>query len=146
MTAKPDGRAGKNRCVCGHLEVRHDMFGCKTCELLGRVCNEFRSRAKYMQRCAVCNHIPSRHNPKCETCKHHGEECLEYVAPTRLTSGDNTFFNEVRRQGFIHHSGELATCTVCWQVIKVGFSNSVTSVINAKAHKLKCNEHKRHVG
>lgn len=95
-----------DRCACGHIEARHDAFGCKTCEDRGysgkRLCAEFRQ---------------------------HG-------APVKPR--DNTFAREVQREGFITHNLELATCTNCWGVIKIGFVHSVSCVINAKAHSQKC--------
>lgn len=54
---------------------------------------------------------------------------------------DNTFAREIAREGFIAHIDEIATCTTCWQPIKIGFNHSVSCVINARAHGLKCREH-----
>lgn len=144
--AEPNGRAGRNRCVCGHLDVRHDSFGCKTCDGQDRDCPEFRSRADYFDKCARCRHLPSRHNTQCESCKLYGKSCPEYVPPTKYHTKDKTFINEVKRNGFIHHVGELATCSNCWQVIKIGLAHSVSSVINARAHSQLCRSRVRHVG
>jgi hypothetical protein len=97
-------------CICGHIESRHDPFGCKTCStrLEKRVsgakpCPQFRSRTGYSQR-----------------------------------ANKATFEREVKDEGFIKHIGELATCTACWTVVKLGDTNTLTSVISARAHVQIC--------
>jgi hypothetical protein len=110
ITRKSGHRHRDDVCICGHLESRHDPFGCKTCSTRmekgvsgAKPCHQFRSRTGYSQR-ANCT----------------------------------TYEREVRDEGFIKHIGELATCTGCWTVVKLGDTNTLTSVISARAHVQIC--------
>jgi hypothetical protein len=96
-----------DRCVCGHIEKRHDLFGCKACEEKGgpdpggQLCGEFRA----------------------------------LDAPAKPQDVD--YARQVAKYSFIAHQRELATCTKCWQVIKIGYVHSLECVLNARAHYLK---------
>jgi hypothetical protein len=102
-------------CVCGHVEFRHDPFGCKTCE--SRTTHKFPA----------------------------SRPCLHYRPRYGYSSrADNmTYEREVKSEGFIKHIGDLATCTGCWTVVKLGETNTLTSVINARAHVQICTAHVR---
>lgn len=97
-----------DRCMCGHVEARHDKLGCKVCAEAGKakLCLAFRNSLQ-------------PHKPQ-----------------------DNTFAREVQRAGFISHREEIATCSLCWTPVKIGFLHSVSCVINARAHNQLCS--KRH--
>lgn len=106
-------RTRKDRCVCGHIKSRHDIFGCRTCE---------RSSPN------------GRDGAMCSA------YCPKYGAAQEK---QDSYAPQVRKYGFILHQQETATCTSCWTVIKIGFVHSVTCAINAKAHALKCQQHQR---
>lgn len=97
-------------CVCGHLDKSHDPFGCKTCE----------SR--------ITNGVPG------------ARPCLHYRSRYGYTNRADTatYEREVKNEGFIKHIGELATCTACWMPVKLGETNTLTSVIAARAHNQIC--------
>lgn len=102
-------------CVCGHVEYRHDPFGCKTCEY--RITHRF---------------------PTSRPCLHYRPR-YSYA----IRADNMTYEREVKSEGFIKHIGELATCTGCWTVVKLGETNTLTSVINARAHVQICTAHVR---
>jgi hypothetical protein len=102
-------------CLCGHVEDNHDPFGCKTCE--SRITNGFPSSRP-------CLHYRPRYG---------------YANKAE----DMTYEQEVKSEGFIKHIGELATCTGCWTVVKLGEANTLTSVISARAHVQICTAHVR---
>ena len=99
-------RRNPEQCVCGHIDNRHDYFGCKTCESRGKVCAKFRSVAKH---------------------KYKANKARAYD-------------QEVQDEGFVEHHGELATCTSCWEPIKIGVAHTLSCVITARAHSIKCRE------
>lgn len=102
-------------CVCKHMRDRHDPFGCKTCES-----NIQHGHA----RARPCHQFRSR-------------------AGYAIRADHSTYEREVRREGFIRHIGDLATCTDCWQSVKLGAANTLTSVISARAHNQLCKGHVR---
>lgn len=99
---RPPKRA--DRCRCGHISGRHDMFGCLICEERGRLCAEF----------------------------------VPWDAPKQPV--EIGYEARIKKEGFIQHNRELATCTNCWQTVKIGFSHSLTCVINARAHAISCRQ------
>jgi len=115
----PRKNANPEMCVCGHLKGRHDPFGCKTCDF--KVTNKHIVDGKPA---VPCHKFRSR-------------------AGYSNTSDGNAFAKEVAANGFIKHSGELATCTNCWQPIKLGKEQTLTSVIHARAHRQVCIERVR---
>lgn len=96
-----------DRCKCGHIQKRHDDFGCLICEQRGKLCSEFR-----------------RHD-----------------APNEPQ--DNAIARTIAKLGFAAHANEFATCTNCWQTVKIGFGHSITASINAKAHAVDCHKRKQ---
>jgi hypothetical protein len=50
------------------------------------------------------------------------------------------FARQVSEYGFITHTGEIATCTICWMAIKIGKQHTVSSVMGARAHAIPCQE------
>lgn len=60
-----------------------------------------------------------------------------------LTLQDNSFARAVAKLGFIEHIGELATCTNCWSVVRIGVRHSVASEKYAREHAQKCTKRAR---
>lgn len=102
-------------CLCTHVDTVHDMFGCKTCDK--HVNNNVLGATR-------CHEFRSR---------------AGYPSKTETKA----FGGDLKVEGFIKHEGDLATCTVCWMVVKLGVANTLTSVINARAHKQLCKDHVR---
>lgn len=69
--------------------------------------------------------------------------CVRYVPkdaiPTPVAK-EHDYAKQVAGFSFVAHSREIATCTICWGGVKIGFVHSESCVINAKAHYLKCRQ------
>lgn len=97
-------------CVCAHVKMRHDLFGCKTCA---------EQREKGLPWAVNCTAFQARNG--------------------YAKRADETVYEErIKAEGFIKHNGDIATCTDCWMPIKVGPINTLGAVIGAKAHNQIC--------
>lgn len=96
-----------------------------------------------------CGHISAHHDLfGCTLCAKRrtvGKRCSEFRSRAGYSQrvDGSVYEREVSEAGFIKHIDELATCTRCWTVVKLGVAKTLTSVISARAHEQICREHVR---
>jgi hypothetical protein len=142
----PVGRPCKPGCKCKrHTAVHKPDCKCVKCKPRPpRPDDYIRPSEKREDRCK-CGHIERLHDAfGCGTCAKRGQLCKRFKQhDTVSTVKEKGYEREVAAAGFVGHSHELATCINCWTTVKIGFAHSVSSVINATAHKQKCEERRQ---
>lgn len=91
----------------------------------------------------LCGHRERAHDALgCNACDRKGKMCPEYQksVPWERDKRDRseTLARRVRDAGFMNHVGPLATCTNCWEPIRVGIAGTMSTLIQARAHAQKC--------
>ncbi|QHB37493.1 hypothetical protein SEA_LEOPARD_89 [Mycobacterium phage Leopard] len=106
---------------------------------------EFKPRANANPYTCWCEHHEESHDIfGCRACDKMGRKCQRFRSKASTPpEPPKDYADEIKKAGFINHNGDLATCSTCWGVVKLGDVHKVSAVINAKAHNQTYHEKPR---